>query len=144
MADFADFDVRGKSNAGARFHPTPPGHSRPLADVVFWVYGAYSDQVRKLKIDKAREIMLRKEEKRDPSQMTDEEIAQLVEGDPETVAALIANWDGVELHGEPLACNDENRLMLMRDWPWLRRQIDAFAAELENFLPDAPEAGHSG
>lgn len=143
MIDFSNYDIRDKSNNGAPFHPTPPGFNKPIAEVTFWVRGAYSDEVRKIKIERARQAMIEKKGQRDPAKMSDEELLTMLEGSPETVAALIANWENVGLNGEVLECNEENKLLLMRDWPWLRQQIDEFAANIENFLPDAPEDGRN-
>ena len=142
MIDFSDYDTRQKSNEGAPFHPTPPGFTEPLTEVTFWVRGVQSEAVRKMKIDKARQALARKKTGKQED-LTDDELIAMVEGDPEAVAALVVTWEGVGFQGETLDPTDENKVMLMRDWPWLRTQIDTFAARIENFLPDASSRGRT-
>ena len=58
---------------------------------------------------------------------TDELAAVAGRGDAEYLAAIIADWEGVEDHeGKPLPCNDETRLQLGRIACFARAAIRAY------------------
>lgn len=55
------------------------------------------------------------------------------------LAAIVVDWEGIVWDGKPLACTPENVEMILLKAPWLRRQIDDFAATRANFLPPSSE-----
>lgn len=55
------------------------------------------------------------------------------------LAALVVGWKNIGWSGEPLACNAANAEMLFVERPWIRKQVDAFVANDQNFW-SAPDA----
>ena len=65
-------------------------------------------------------------------------LAELEDQSSDLLAAVTVAWDGVfwEVDGEKveLECSRINAKMVYKNRPWLRRQVDEFVAEAENFF----------
>jgi hypothetical protein len=140
MLDLSNFDTSKLANEGAKLYPILPGQEEPTDQMYLVVLGSDSDAFRKIKVAEARKELAKKKGKRD-QEASDDELLSLIEGKTEIVAALVKDWHGVALNGEPLPCTPDNVLMLLNQLPWLKRQVNTFAAQVEHFLPDAATLG---
>lgn len=143
MFDLSQYDTTRASNEGVKFYPVLPGDDEPTDQCYFVVLGADSDAFRKIKIAEARRAlsMSNGKRKKQDAERTDEELLAMVEGKTETIAALIKDWSGVAMDGEPLPYSHENAVKLLDSFPWLKRQINVFAGDVANFLPSASSHG---
>lgn len=53
------------------------------------------------------------------------------------LAGLIVGWRGLVLEGEQLKFTPQAAIKLLIDYPWIRDQINLFANDRTNFLPEA-------
>jgi hypothetical protein len=141
MLDLSQFDTSKLANEGARLYPVLPGQEEPTDQMYLVVLGSDSDAFRKVKIAEARKELARKKGKRDQNEWSDDELLELIEGRTEIVATLVKDWHGVAINGKKLPCTPDNVKMLLDQLPWLKRQVNTFAAQVEHFLPDAATLG---
>lgn len=69
----------------------------------------------------------------------DQSLAEIEDQSSDLLASVTTAWEGIfwpnEIgEKEQLACSHANAKMLYKARPWLRRQVDEFVAEAENFL----------
>jgi len=69
----------------------------------------------------------------------EQSLAEIEEQSADLLASVTTGWEGMvwpNEYGEKaeLACTRENAKMIYKARPWLRRQVDEFVAEAENFL----------
>ena len=50
------------------------------------------------------------------------------------LAVCIKGWTGFIANGEPVQCTEDAKMSVLKRYPHLKRQIDAFVAKSENFL----------
>lgn len=67
------------------------------------------------------------------------DVSRLGAGDDEYYAAKlkalhIKGWTGIEEGGQPFEYSKENAVELVKKYPWLRDQIDAFVGDRANFI----------
>lgn len=128
-----DLDTKKACNEGADFVPTHPNTGSPL-DVVIRVLGRDSDiyvsTLRKLSNKRMRNLGINPASVRQT--ITSE---RQFEEELELLARCIKSWEGfLGEDGEPIPCNYENAVEILREFPWLREQIDAFITDRSNFL----------
>lgn len=141
MLDLKQYDTRDAANQGVTFWPTLPGETEPTDQFSLTVLGVDSDDFRAIQIAEARDSLGKGKRKSTGEEYSDQEIIDMVEGRAEVVAALVKDWQGVALNGEELECSRDNVLMVLNQFPWLKRQINVFAGTVANFLPNAANRG---
>ena len=50
---------------------------------------------------------------------------------------LCTGWEGFELEGSPLECNEENKREVLEGWDWLREQAEEFVSTRSNHFRKA-------
>jgi hypothetical protein len=125
-----DFSKLQVSDDAVEMQLYNPVDGTKLDGVVLQVIGQDSQEYR----DAARSILqsaIKKAPKGD--------ITKLGAGDDEYYSAKlkalhIKGWAGIEQDGKPLEYSKENALELVKKYPWLRDQIDAFVGDRANFI----------
>lgn len=62
---------------------------------------------------------------------------QIEENGIRLVAALVKNWNNMELGKEQVECTPENVLSIFKKYPWIFEQIEEKTMETSNFLSNA-------
>ena len=132
--DLFDIDLGAAAEEGEAltvFHPTTKetmyfeeaGEKKPIR---IFVKGNDSPTFRR-----RMDFLLRKNGKNESKQAS---IAEMEEQSSDLLSTVTVGWEGVYWKGVPLECTKENAKMLYLERPWLRRQVDNFVSEAENFF----------
>lgn len=67
--------------------------------------------------------------------------AKQTEEDALTRAVLATErWENIRQGGKEVPCDEANKRRIYKEWPWMRRQVDAFHGNAGNFLSGATES----
>ena len=127
--DLGQFDTVTASNQGAAMQVLHPVTNVPTG-VEITLAGADSDVYRRAQRTWANKQMdrLMKRRGNNPS------VEEIEERSLDIMARCTLSWKDVEFKGKKLPCNYENAIMLYRELPWLREQVDEFINDRANFL----------
>lgn len=124
--DLATLDLATQAETPRTMQVVHPLTSLPIDGMTITLIGAESNTARDLQRRAQRARTKQAMQKR----MDPEEIeAQAVR----FLAALIKGWENIDWQGAPLAWSFENAVMLLTTLPWLRKQVDEFAYNAEEF-----------
>ena len=123
--DLSKLDTRTTSEQGAVLELRHPATGERLDSVWIRLAGADSDIYRRVQNRIVRRNFNRK------GKRSQDEIEEAV---IEQLAGITLAWEGIELHGEYLECNQENAQRVYQI-PWIREQVAEFVNERANFLP---------
>lgn len=132
MSDLSELDIVAEGDAPQPLDLVSPIDGAVIRSatgepVTLYVLSSYSNTMQRYADDQANKAA------RHAKQPTAEDLRERALSF--TARLLIARpWTGVEWKGEALACNLVNAKLLMRQLPWARRQVEAFAAQEGNFL----------
>lgn len=125
--DLDALDTRRASEEGVELQLKDPRHGAPLAA---WVRVRGYDSAS---YDDAQVELQRRRIQRMPAERPTPET--LREDALDLAASLVAGWRGLTRAGAPIAYSAPAARALLRDYPWVREQVEAFAAQRANFLP---------
>jgi len=57
-----------------------------------------------------------------------------------TLAKCTLAWQGIEWHGKPLKCTEENAVMLYRELDWLVADVETFMTDRTNYLGNSSKS----
>lgn len=129
--DLGKLDVKAASEKGAVLHLKHPMTGEKLFDgdepVTITVIGRDSPAVSAVMKDLDR--------RKSKGEDIDEHERGL-----ELLAAVVKDWSGIELDGEPLECNKANARKLFADprTEWIGEQVGPFALSRRNFAQNLP------
>lgn len=137
--DIFDLDLNSAAEDGAAMtvvHPTTGedltyvssnGETRPIR---IFLKGNDSAAFRN-----RMDFHMRKNGRNDRKQMS---LAEMQDQSADLLASVTTGWEGVTWNIDgvkaDLECTRENAKMLYKERPWLRKQVDEFVAEPENFF----------
>lgn len=64
----------------------------------------------------------------------DQTLAEMEQQSADLLSYVTTGWEGIMWQGEPIPFTRENAKKLYLDRPWIRKQVDEFVAEAENFF----------
>lgn len=106
------------------------------------IYGAESDQFRKLiaKRIRAEQVKNKGKRKRDDEPVTDESLAKVRKEGLQTLAECTVSWSGFYRDGKELKCTVENAVALYQAAPFIRKQVDAAMGDESAFFEKQPSS----
>ncbi|MFV1944143.1 hypothetical protein VPH49_25475 [Pseudomonas luteola] len=123
MTDLSSFFTRDRAEKGAEMKlVAPTGDYIRDEDGVYWTLTVAGTDSAKFK-NAVKEAQSERGRRDDDG----------VEG----TAALVLGWNRMILNGEDLPFTPENVKRVLTDYPFIREQVIAFAANRANFLPKA-------
>lgn len=130
--DLSELDSVKAAEQGAAMELLHPVSKAPLkqADgtpITITLAGTDSDRFRKAEREKAnRRLNATTRKPLDVDTFKADGIDLLV--------ACTITWSGIKVAGELLDCTPANAARVYKEFPWIKEQVDAFAAERSNFL----------
>lgn len=127
--DLANLDLGSAAEEGAYLNLVHPISGEELEyqgePIRIFLKGNDSDTFKK-RLD----FHMRKDGKR----RGEKTIAEVEQQSCDLLAHVTTGWENVIWEDEPLEFSIENAKMLYKQRPWIRRQVDEFVAEAENFF----------
>jgi hypothetical protein len=110
--------------------------------VTIEIFGAESDQFRKMiaKRIRAEQIKNKGKRKREDEPVTDESLAKARKEGLQTLAECTVAWTGFYRNGDELACTVENAIALYEAAPFIRKQVDAAMGDESAFFEKQPSS----
>ena len=129
--DLTQLNTQDRSEEGAVLNLIHPTTHQPLL--------GYQDQPMTIMLkgveSKAfKEMQYRQSDKAFKGGKLKMSSAQLAESSLQALGKLTVSWTGFSLNNEPLPCTEANAVMVYRDYPVIRNQVDEFINDIENYL----------
>lgn len=127
--DLNNLDTKAKADTGAVLQVEHPV-DRTRLGIEISLVGADSDvyqrQVNSMANKRAKRLR--------PGQFVPPTAEETTEAALELLAACTLGWKGMLLNGQEIPFSQENAVMIYRQFPWIKEQVDAFIGERANFL----------
>lgn len=128
--DFANLDLTKHADTPETMDVMHPVTDTPLMvdgqKVQITVLGAESSKARQLIDSFSRKALSSRNQQMSPDRAKEFQI--------ELLTACTVSWANVQLNGQMLEPTKDNIMMMYRDYPWLRQQVDAFMSNRANFF----------
>lgn len=130
--ELSNLNLSAAAEQGYTFNLTHPVTGEQL-DGVVKVRGDKSKVVQSFARNRIRAMQLREKVQKGKNKDTDLTIEELEDMAIESAIVRVITWSNVKLDGEEIPFTKENAEMVLRDYDWIRQQIQEHAEDLSNF-----------
>ena len=126
-------DLAAQAAVGYPLQLVHPATGEKL-DGIITIRGDESKEVQAY--NRRRFMEMQKRERMNKSKNNDFTAAELEDLAVENAIVRVIGWKNIKKDGKDLDFNRENADMVLRDYPWIRKQVTEAAEDLSLFLPE--------